>query len=172
MSSSWFDTLEARLNEQLEAFLQANPAQQTRLQEQDARDRQEQLSRERLQLQQQAVQVRQALLELAGEIRQWQGRIAKARAAGADDLAARAENHRDGLMLQGRQRWQELAELGARFAAVEAELERLRTPVQQPDPATRPTDRAGTPRPSTLDADWAAFEADQELQDLKRRQQG
>ena len=61
-------------------------------------------------------------------------------------------------MLQGRQRWQELSELGARFAGVDAELEQLRTA------ATRPTG-------SGLDADWAAFEAEQELQRLKRRQQ-
>jgi 2-polyprenyl-3-methyl-5-hydroxy-6-metoxy-1,4-benzoquinol methylase len=61
-------------------------------------------------------------------------------------------------MLQGRQRWQQLSELGARFAVVDAELEQLRTA------ATRPTG-------SGLDADWAAFEAEQELQQLKRRQQ-
>ena len=53
---SWFDDLEARLNQQLEAFLQANPAQQTRLEQQEAQERQEQLGRTRLQLQQQAQQ--------------------------------------------------------------------------------------------------------------------
>lgn len=155
--STWFDDLEARLNQQLEAFLQANPAQQARLQEQEARDRQEQLNRNRLQLQQQAQQLRQTLLDLAGEIRQWQERTAKARAAGASDLAAKAQAHVDGLMLQGRQHWQQLAELGARFAGVEADLERLRTAAQ--------------PSSSDLDADWSVFEADQDLQQLKRRQQ-
>ena len=88
---TWFDDLEARLNQQLEAFLQANPAQQTRLEQQEARERQEQLGRSRLQLQQQAQQLRQSLLQLATEIRQWQARCSKARAAGASDLAARAE---------------------------------------------------------------------------------
>ena len=56
---TWFDDLEARLNQQLEAFLQANPAQQTRLEQQEAQERQEQLGRTRLQLQQQAQQQRQ-----------------------------------------------------------------------------------------------------------------
>ena len=155
---TWFDDLEARLNQQLEAFLQANPAQQTRLEQQEAQERQEQLGRTRLQLQQQAQQQRQALLELAGEIRQWQQRSTKARQAGAADLASRAEAHVAQLMLQGRQRWQELAELGARFARVEAELEQL-----------------GSNRTSTgrdLESEWAGFEAEQELERLRRRQQG
>ncbi|MEB3172340.1 MAG: hercynine metabolism protein [Cyanobacteriota bacterium] len=157
---TWFDDLEARLNQQLEAFLQANPAQQTRLEQQEARDRLEQLNRNRLELQQQAQQQRQELLALVGEIRQWQSRCSKARAAGADALANRAEAHLAELMLQGRQRWQQLAELGARFAGVEAELEQLRSASQQPNTQA-----------ATLEAEWDAFEAEQLLQQLKRRQQ-
>jgi hercynine metabolism protein len=156
---TWFDDLEARLNQQLEAFLQANPAQQTRLEQQEARERQQQLSAERLQLQHQAEQQRKALLQLASEIRQWQDRTTKARSAGAEALAARADAHLAALMLQGRQQWQQLAELGARFAAVEAELEQLNSRA-----ASKPT--------GALEHDWAAFEAEQELRELKRRQQG
>ncbi|MBM5827783.1 MAG: hypothetical protein FJ050_06985 [Cyanobacteria bacterium M_surface_7_m2_040] len=155
--STWFDDLEARLNQQLEAFLQANPAQQARLEQQEARDRQERLSQERLQLQQQAQELRQTLLRLATEIRQWQARCSKARAAGASDLAARAEAHLGSLMLQGRQQWQQLAERGARFAAVEAALEQLSSAAQA--------------NPATLEAEWAAFESEQALQQLKRQQQ-
>ena len=75
--ASWFDDLEARLNQQLDAFLQANPAQQTRLEQQEARERQQQLGRTRQQLQLQAEQQRQGLLALAAEIRQWQQRSSK-----------------------------------------------------------------------------------------------
>lgn len=159
---TWFDDLEARLNQQLEAFLQANPAQQTRLEQQEARDRQEQLGRQRLALQQQAQQHRQALLALVSEIRQWQGRTDKARQAGATDLAAKAEQHLNGLMLQGRQRWQQLAELGAQFAQVEAALQQLQAAAQ-----SMPANPSGN---GGLEAEWAAFEAEQELQQLKRRQ--
>jgi len=91
---TWFDDLEARLNQQLEAFLQANPAQQTRLEQQEARERQQLLSDQRRQLQLQAEQQRQALLELADQIRQWQARAAKARGAGADALAHPADPSR------------------------------------------------------------------------------
>lgn len=154
--ASWFDDLEARLNQQLDAFLQANPAQQIRLERLEARERQEQLGRTRQQLQQQARLQRQELLELAAEIRQWQQRCDRARAAGAVSLADRAATHLATLMLQGRQRWQQLSELGARFAQVEADLEQLRS--------TAAAD-------GDLEADWAAFEAEQELQQLRRRQQ-
>lgn len=162
--ASWFDDLEARLNQQLEAFLQSNPAQQARLEQLEARERQQQLGQRRQHLQLQAQQQRQALLGLADEIRQWQGRSIKARQAGASDLAARAEAHLAGLMLQGRQRWQQLAELGADFAKVEAELEQLQS-------AAQATGRGSTTPRGGLEAEWAAFEAEQELQRLKRRQQ-
>jgi hercynine metabolism protein len=155
--ANWFDDLEARLNQQLEAFLQANPAQQARLEQQEAQELQQRLGQQRLRLQQQAQQQRQDLLTLASDIRQWQGRVSKARQAGATALAARAEAHLGSLMLQGRQRWQQLAELGAEFAALEARLEQLRSQSQQ---------AAG----SGLEADWAAFEAEQELHELRRRQ--
>jgi len=165
---SWFDDLEARLNQQLEAFLEANPAQQEKLEQQEARERQEQLSRSRLELQQQAQQQRQDLLELASEIRQWQGRSGKARSAGADALAARAEAHLAALMLQGRQRWQQLAELGVQFAALEAELEQLRSAAQA---ASRAGQSHRNTNPVSLEAEWDAFEAEQLLQQLKDKQQ-
>lgn len=172
---TWFDDLEARLNQQLEAFLQANPAQDTLLREQEARDRQERLNRDRLQLQQQAQELRQSLLQLASEIRQWQARCSKARAAGASDLAARAEAHLGALMLQGRQQWHQLAELGARFAAVEAALEQLRSSAQGSSTQTPAASARSSTRPpthaATLEAEWAAFEAEQALQQLKRQQQ-
>jgi hercynine metabolism protein len=154
---SWLDELEARLEQQLAAFLAANPSQEALLEEQGARDRQAQLVGQRRQLQRQAEQERQALLHLADEIRRWQERVVKARAAGATALAERAEAHQQGLMEQGRQRWQQLGELGVSFAAVERDLRELES-------------RPRPPRASSLDQDWAAFEAEQALEQLRRRQ--
>ena len=154
---SWLDELEARLDQQLAAFLAANPSQEALLEEQGARDRQARLVGQRRQLQRQAEQERQALLHLADEIRRWQGRVGKARAAGATALAERAETHQQGLMDQGRQRWQHLSELGMRFAAVEQELRELEN-------------RPRPPRASSLEQDWAAFEAEQALEQLRRQQ--
>lgn len=161
MSSSWLEELEARLDQQLEGFLRSNPQQEQLLREQSARDRQRQLLEERRQLRRQAEEQRRQLLRLAEEIQQWQDRIGRARRAGAADLAGRAEEHVAGLMDQGRHRWQALADLGQRFGSVEQELAEL---VRQPD--------ATAASPPDLEADWARFEAQQALEELKRRQQG
>jgi hercynine metabolism protein len=167
---SWLEELEARLDTTLDAFLRANPEQEARLREQADLDRQQQLRRQRLELQGQAELQRRRLLELAEEIRRWQGRVERARGAGADNLAARAESHIATLMERGRQRWQELGELGQRFAAVEQDLADL--PRRPPTPAATAPAPTPTPTPTpqeTLESDWAAFEARQELQELKRR---
>jgi hercynine metabolism protein len=175
MSSSWLEELEARLEQQLESFLQANPQQETLLAEQEARDRQERLRRERLRLRQEAELQRQALLDLAGEIRQWQERVGRARAAGASDLAERAQAHIQTLMDRGRDRWSSLSDLGTRFTEVQAQLDALsRSKPGSPPPAatSREAKKDGEPGDTIgLEADWATFEAQQELQDLRRRMQ-
>lgn len=170
---SWLDDLEARLSGELEGFLRANPTQQALVEEQERRDRQERLRRQRLALQQEAEQSRQALLQLAAEIRSWQERVQRARAAGADDLAGRAEAHVAHLMEQGRQRWQQLAELGQRFGAVEWELSQLERPSRPSGPpsgsSTQAATASGDERQDALQDAWAAFEAEQELEALRAR---
>ncbi|MEI6030726.1 MAG: hercynine metabolism protein [Synechococcaceae cyanobacterium ELA739] len=175
---SWLDDLESRLDSQLEAFLRSSPAQEALLAEQERQDRLSQLRRQRLELQQQAEQQRQELLQLAVEIRQWQERVERARTASATELAHRAESHIAGLMERGRLRWQGLAELGQQFNALEWELTELgRRPTsgagsrQEPNPSDGASPGTAAPEPANLDSDWAAFEAQQELEALKRRMQ-
>ena len=173
---SWLDDLEARLENQLEDFLRTNPDQEALLAEQERRDRQEALRRQQLQLQESAERARADLLQLASDIRCWQERVVKARRAGAVDLANRAEAHVAGLMEQGRQRWQALAELGQRFGAVEWELSQLgrqatgaATQTAAAAPAAAPAAEAGSGAGGDLGEAWAAFEAQQELEALKQR---
>lgn len=166
---SWLEELEARLNQQLESFLRANPQQEALLEEQAQRDRQQRLLHERLKLRQEAELQRQGLLRLAGEIRQWQERSERARGAGAEELAARAEAHIATLMEQGRNRWQTLAELGERFAAVERELAELTAAPTPPAPG-RSGERVADGM-AELEQDWRRFEAQQELEALRRRNQ-
>jgi hercynine metabolism protein len=159
----WFEQLEAQLEQQLEAFLRAHPAQEALLQEQEQQERQGRLRRQRLELQQQAEQQRTSLLQLARDIDQWQQRVERARQGHANDLAERAEAHVQLLMAQGRDRWQALTELGDRFRQLDSALEQL---AQQRPPAA-----AQAPcHPDDLNQAWAAFEAEQELEQLKRRQ--
>ena len=166
-AGDWLEQLEAQLERQLEAFLASNPAQQALLQEQEARDRQANLVGERSRLQRQAEQQRQQLLELAGEIRGWRQRVDRARTAGADELAQRAEAHVAELMDQGRRSWNQLAELGQQFNAVENALQELAAA-----PPAGAANQRGAGKPDQdldLEKAWAAFEAQQELERMKAR---
>ena len=153
--SSWLEQLERELDARLSAFLRNNPVQDNLFSEQHLRDRAGALQRQRQQLQSEAKQQRQQLLRLADDVRGWRSRVDRARAAGADDLAKRAEQHLTSLMNQGRALWADLEDLGRRFNEVERQLNEL---VQQRQ----------TPSPSTLEKDWALFEAEQELEQLRR----
>ncbi|MFZ0407632.1 MAG: hercynine metabolism protein [Cyanobium sp.] len=171
---SWLDDLEGRLESQLDEFLRSSPAQEALLAEQERQDRRSRLRRLRFDLQQQAEQQRQEILQLAVDIRQWQERVQRAQTAGATDLALRAETHVSGLMERGRRRWQALADLGQQFTALEwelTELGRRQTGGRGAAPASNPAQGAVAPDPSNLDSDWAAFEAQQELEELRRRMQ-
>ncbi len=158
---SWLEDLEARLESQLETFLAANPEQEALLRDQNDRDQRRDLLAQRRALQSQAERQRQGLLQLAEEIRSWQARILKARSAGADALAQRAEARVEALMLQGRRHWEELAALGSRFAEIEQGIAEL---------AARQSQARRAAGGADLERDWAAFEAEQELERLRRRQ--
>ena len=153
--SSWLEQLERELDARLSAFLRNNPVQDNLFSEQHLKDRAGALQRQRQQLQGEAKQQRQQLLQLADDVRAWRSRVDRARTAGAADLAERAEQHLASLMTQGRALWADLEDLGRRFTEVEHQLETLHQQQQ-------------TPNPSTLEKDWALFEAEQELEQLRR----
>lgn len=164
MSGDWFEELESRLNARLERFLEENPEQEALLQQQEQIERRKDLSERRHQLQQQAERERQTLLQLAEEIRQWQQRIQRARSAGAGDLAERAESHLGSLMDRGRLAWDQLGRLGQSWEAVNRELDQLRKQDSRAKPGS------GGSRVD-LEREWAAFEATQELERMRRRQE-
>ena len=153
--SSWLEQLERELDARLSAFLRNNPVQDNLFSEQHLKDRAGALQRQRQQLQSEAKQQRQQLLQLAEDVRAWRNRVDRAKAAGANDLAERAAQHLSSLMNQGRALWADLEDLGRRFTEVEQQLKDLHQQRQ-------------TPSPSTLEKDWALFEAEQELEQLRR----
>ncbi len=158
MSPTWLDQLEQNLEERLDAFLHSNPDQDRLLQEQHLQDRQRDLSSRRDLMKIQARDLRRQLLSLAEQVQAWGERTKKARDAGADDLALRAEQHVKTLMDQGRDLWNELDELGRNFRDLDQQISHLNQRASQ-----QRGDRS-------LDEDWALFEAHQELEDLRRRQ--
>ena len=175
--SDWFSQLERQLEQQLESFLRANPAQEQLLRQQEQRERQQRLRRRRLDLQAGAERARADLLKLAGEIRQWQERVQRARAAGADALAERAETHLAELMARGRDRWQALGQLGDHYRQVEQELDELAH-----GSSNGATEATGSPGSATAAAEdsgmvdleqaWSRFESEQDLEQLRRGQKG
>jgi hercynine metabolism protein len=150
-AADWLEQLEARLEQQLEAFLRANPAQEALLQEQERVERR----RRQRELLRQAENLRSELLQVAAEIRQWRDRSERARRAGAADLADRADRQVAQLMERGRQRWQALEQLGQ----------------QVQSHAASTASRAQSPGNEPLDQAWARFELEQELEALRRGQQ-
>jgi len=158
-AADWLEQLEARLEQQLEAFLRANPAQEALLQEQDRLERRQQ-QREALA---KAEVLRSQLLHLASEIQQWRDRAQRARSAGATALADRAEQQVLELLERGRQRWQKLEQLGRQV--------RDTPPAAAPRAAaTTSTAQSTTAGREPLDQAWARFETEQELEALRRRQ--
>jgi hercynine metabolism protein len=164
VTSDWFSDLEHQLEQQLDSFLRANPAQEQLLQQQEQRERQQRLRRRRLELQAQAERMRSELLAMAAEISQWQERVERARGAGATELMSRAEGHLANLMARGRDRWQAFAQLGTTFRHVEEELRELDSPAATP--------QTQDSRGEDLEQAWSEFEAEQELERLRRRQTG
>ena len=174
--TDWFSQLERQLEQQLESFLRANPAQEQLLRQQEQRERLQRLRRRRLELQTSAERGRAELLQLAGEIRQWQERVQRARTAGADTLAERAEGHLAELMARGRDRWQALGQLGDDYRQLEAELSDLASSGAQAPAASGDNQAAAaaareTDGPEDLEKAWSRFEAEEELERLRQRQQ-
>ena len=140
-NGDWLDELEARLEQLLDAFLQANPSQQALLRDQQLAE---------------AQALRSELLQLAAEIQRWRQRVDKAQGAGANDLAAQAQRHLEQLMERGRGRWQRLEQVGLELQGGTG------TGVREPAPApAQPSD--------PLDQAWARFEIEQDLERLRRR---
>ena len=158
MSPTWLDQLERNLEERLDAFLRSNPDQGRLLNEQHLQDRQRNLNSRRDQMQIQARDLRRQLLSLAEQVQAWGKRTNKARDAGAEDLALRAEQHVNSLMNQGRDLWNELDALGQSFRDLDQQISSLNQ---------RASEQKGH---RSLDEDWALFEARQELEELRRRQ--
>ena len=158
MSPTWLDNLERSLEERLEQFLSSNPSQDQLLRQQHLQDRQRDLQNRRGHQQLQAKDLRRQLLTLAEQVQAWTNRGEKARKVGALELAQRADQHVVGLTQQGRKLWEEFEALGLQFAEIEEQLNSLKTQEQQSSSRR------------SLDEDWALFEAQQELEELRRNQ--
>ena len=164
MQKSWWQELERELEHQFDSFLGDHPGQQELLEQEEWREQQRRRQQRLLEIEQQAQRLRQQLLTLSGEIKAWHQRVERARQAQAHDLADQASAHLDGLMAQGRAQWQTLAALGAEDQQLRAESSRAAAQAPQRPP------RQQQPATNDLESAWSRFEAEQELEQLRRQQ--
>lgn len=160
MESSWWLRLEQELEQQFDRFLSDHPNQKELLDQEHWNEQQRRKHDRLLGIDQEAQDLRQHLLKLSKEISAWSGRVKRARMAGADDLASRAEMHLSHLMGQGRAQWQALASLGEEAQQLKQELAAVKKPSKS---------RMGTA--ADLEEAWRRFEAEQELDMLQRQKQ-
>ena len=158
MESSWWQQLEQELEQQFDRFLSDHPNQKELLDQEHWNEQQRRKHQRLLGIDQEAQELRQHLLKLSKEISAWSERVKRARIAGADDLASRAETHLSHLMGQGRAQWQSLASLGEEAQQLKQELAAAKQP-----PKSKPGSAAD------LEEAWRRFEAEQELDELRRR---
>ena len=158
MESSWWQRLEQELEQQFDRFLSDHPNQKELLDQEQWNEQQRRKHQRLIGIDQEAQDLRQRLLKLSKEISAWSERVKRARTAGAHDLASRAETHLGHLMGQGRAQWQALATLGVEAQQLKQELAAAKQP---------PKSRTGTA--ADLEDAWRRFEAEQELDELRRQ---
>jgi len=158
MESSWWQRLEQELEQQFDRFLSDHPNQKELLNQEHWNEQQRRKHQRLLGIDQEAQDLRQRLLKLSKEISGWSERVKRARTAGANDLASRAETHLCHLMGQGRAQWQALASLGEEAQLLKQEL------------SMHKEAQKNIGKTEKLEKDWDDFERQLELQELKRRQ--
>ena len=157
---SWWQKLEQELDQQFDRFLSDHPNQKALLDQEHWNEQQRRKQQRLIDIDQEAQQLRQQLLKLSQDINAWSERVKRARKASAHDLAGRAETHLSNLMGQGRAQWQELEELGR-------ETQRLKqTYIKAKDINDAATESISA---SELMEAWESFERDQEIANMRRK---
>jgi hercynine metabolism protein len=164
MQSNWWQELERELEQQFDSFLKDHPAQQELLEQEEQRAKQQRRLARLSELETKAQDLRDQLLNLSEEIRGWRARVERAQRAGAHDLADRAQAHLSSLMGQGREQWQSLAALGEESRLLHEEISRAEKQSAKPPKSQAPTAQ------EDLEQAWQRFEAEQELERLRREQ--
>ncbi len=155
MRNTWLERLEENLDEKLSEFLQANKYQKTLLTKQNQKDQFQDLCLKQEKLKEDAQNHRKELLALAEKIKEWTPRAARARQAGAPELAEKASAHIKELMKDGRRLWEELDQFGIQFKEIHTKI------LAQSEKTKKGRD--------SLSEDWEEFETKEELELLKRK---
>ena len=162
MQSNWWQELERDLEQQFDSFLKNHPGQRELLEQEEHRAQQQRRQSRLQEIEAKAQALRSELLVLSEDIRAWRGRVERAQSANATDLASRAEVHLGSLMGQGREKWQSLAVLGEENRQLTEAIAKAEQARPKPAPASPEAGHA------ELEEAWKRFEAQQELERLRR----
>lgn len=175
------------LESQIDDFLSKNPHLELQIIEQQLAEQETDTVQLIVDLQIQEKKVEQEILGTAQEIKNWFDRVQKATAAGRSDLAQAAQSRVNALLPQGNQLWGKMKGLKERKAKAAELLQTIKS--RRAEIKTKSADQAARTQTTAtsnsswgsvknytqdskftdpLDAQFQQWEADEELQALKR----
>jgi uncharacterized protein (TIGR04376 family) len=185
-----FDDVSQFLESRIDEFLKNNPHLELQALDEKLREQEVETLRLIADLKTRQTSVEQQIITTAAEIKRWHGRIEKARAAGRKDLLEPAQAHEAQLLRQGNQHWgqmevlrdritqtqtvqqkiqQQRQALKARIATAKAAQATAQTTAAQSAWNGAWSTAAASPKAmDPLETSFAQWEADEELQQMKR----
>ncbi len=186
---SLFDDLSRFLETRLDEFLRANPHLELRALEDQLRGQEEDSVALIGNLNRREKQLEEGILETAQDIQQWHARIEKAKAANRQDLIGPAQEREAALLRQGNHLWGQLKGVKARTAQTKELYQQIK--LKRREVKTKIAQAAATPKASNdwgtagwnqspyihtgnqavdpLDESFRRWEAEEELNELKRK---
>lgn len=181
-----FDDFSKFLEDRLDEYLRANPHLELMAIEEKLREQEEETLKLMTELKMNERQLQDEILAIAQDIQVWHARIEKAQAKGRLDLVQPAQEYEASLLRQGNQKWGQMEMLKERIQQtqeLQQKIQQRRKEVQvqvSQAQATRPSTSAsdtswtqpspnpGSPSAAQLEKQFQRWEAEEELEQLKR----
>jgi uncharacterized protein (TIGR04376 family) len=179
-----FEDLSQFLEMRLEEFLQNNPHLELLALEEGLRDQEAEVNRLLIDLNAQLQQVQSEIRLTAEEVKRWHFRVDKAKSVNRQDLSDKAQEREVALLHQGNQQWSRmqllrerirqsqelLLQTQARRQEIRAKAAEVKTTQTQAEAQSRNRTWPSPPPPGSdpLEAAFSRWEADLELEELKR----
>jgi uncharacterized protein (TIGR04376 family) len=184
-----FEDMSRFLETRLEEFMRNNPHLELQVLEEQLREQEEDTLKLILELQRKEKQLQDSILSTAQEIQLWHDRVSKAQAANREDLVRAAQEREASLLREGNQFWGQMQGVKERIEkakdlyrqiqvrrrevkakSVEAEAARAQTKTQTSWDTgwNKSYNRSFNSGADPLDQEFRRWEADEELERLKR----
>lgn len=184
-----FEDMSRFLETRLEEFMRNNPHLELQVLEEQLREQEEDTLKLILELQRKEKQLQDSILSTAQEIQLWHDRVSKAKSANREDLVRAAQEREASLLREGNQFWGQMQGVKERIEkakdlyrqiqvrrrevkakSVEAEAARAQTTTQTSWDTgwNKSYNRSFSSGADPLDQEFRRWEADEELERLKR----